>query len=116
MQKWLRDRAQAVPMIHATGAPMDHGSMDHGMMTMPGMITAAQLKELEAARGLMFERRFLELMILHHKGAVTMVQQLFATDGAGQEDMVFKFASDAQADQTTEVTRMERMLAALPRH
>jgi uncharacterized protein (DUF305 family) len=53
-------------------------------------------------------------MIQHHMGAITMVERLFATDGAGQDEAVFKFASDAQVDQSTEVARMELMLAALP--
>jgi uncharacterized protein (DUF305 family) len=43
-----------------------------------------------------------------------MVQQLFSTYGAAQDETVFKFASDVNVDQTTEVARMERMLAALP--
>ncbi len=114
MQKWLRDRGRTPPMVHATGVTMDHGS-DHSGMMMPGMLTVAQLQELERARGVEFDRAFLRMMIQHHRGAVTMVYDLFATDGAGQEDVVFKFASDVQADQTSEVTRMERMLAALPR-
>jgi uncharacterized protein (DUF305 family) len=53
-------------------------------------------------------------MIEHHRGAVTMVLDLFATDGAAQDEAVFRFASDVQVDQVTEVARMERMLATLP--
>ena len=43
-----------------------------------------------------------------------MVHELFATDGAAQDDMVFKLASDIQVDQTTEIARMKLMLEALP--
>jgi uncharacterized protein (DUF305 family) len=53
-------------------------------------------------------------MIQHHKGAVAMVAQLFGTYGAGQDELTFKFASDVNVDQTTEIARMEKMLAALP--
>jgi uncharacterized protein (DUF305 family) len=80
---------------------------------MPGMLTDAQMAELAAAQGAEFDRLFLTYMIAHHKGAVVMVRELFATDGAGQDTEVFKFASDVRVDQTTEVARMERMLAAM---
>jgi uncharacterized protein (DUF305 family) len=43
-----------------------------------------------------------------------MVAQLFGTYGAGQDELTFKFASDVNVDQTTEIARMEKMLAALP--
>jgi uncharacterized protein (DUF305 family) len=113
MQRWLRDRGQTVPEIHIEGTTlMVHGA-EHGAH-MPGMLTPEQLQELDRARGARFDRLFLEYMIQHHRGAVVMVRELFATDGAGQDEEVFKFASDAQVDQTTEIARMELMLEALP--
>jgi len=51
-------------------------------------------------------------MIQHHSGAVTMVNALFAR-GAGEEETVYKFASDVYADQTTEIARMQRMLGTV---
>jgi uncharacterized protein (DUF305 family) len=81
---------------------------------MPGMLTAAQLAELDAARGPAFDRLFLKYMIQHHQGAITMVNQLFGTQGAGQDEAAFKFASDVYADQSTEIGRMNTMLAAMP--
>jgi uncharacterized protein (DUF305 family) len=42
-----------------------------------------------------------------------MVKTLFGSYGAAQDETVFKFASDVNVDQTTEIARMERMLAAL---
>ena len=112
MQRWLRDRQLPVP--EAKGGPMmmEMGGMQHEML-MPGMLTAAQMKELVQARGLEFDRLFLQFMIQHHRGAVSMVKDLFATDGAGQNETVFKFASDVNTDQTTEIARMERMLATI---
>ena len=157
MQRWLRDRGQAVPLVHIEGstlrihmqAPdassdhegMDHGSMDHGNMDhgnmdhggmdhegmdhgamhggmdhagMPGMLSQAQMDELEAARGVAFDRLFLRYMIQHHGGAVTMVNALFEADGAANDEDAFKVASDVQVDQRTEIARMQQMLDALP--
>jgi uncharacterized protein (DUF305 family) len=112
MQRWLRDRGQTVPELHVTeSGVMVHGA-DHAMH-MPGMLTPDQIRQLDAARGTEFDRLFLTFMIQHHQGAVTMVRDLFATDGAGQDEEVFKFASDVQADQSSEVARMELMLSAM---
>ena len=52
-------------------------------------------------------------MIQHHSGAVSMVRDLFGSYGAGQDETVFKFASDVNVDQTTEIQRMQKMLAAM---
>jgi uncharacterized protein (DUF305 family) len=113
MQQWLRDRRQAVPEVHIAGTElMVHGA-EHALH-MPGMLTPEQMRELDGARGQEFDRLFLTYMIQHHSGAVTMVHDLFRTQGAGQDEAVFKFASDVQVDQTTEIARMESMLAALP--
>ena len=95
----------------AGGAHAMHGGGMHAMM--PGMLSPQQMASLRAARGPAFDRLFLELMIQHHQGAVVMVHELFATDGAAQDETVFKFASDVQVDQKTEIDRMSRMLAAL---
>jgi uncharacterized protein (DUF305 family) len=111
MQHWLADRLQPVP---AAGAPMK--MMMDGVeqeMLMPGMLTEAQMKQLDAARDAEFDRLFLTFMIQHHRGAVTMVKELFDTYGAGQDETVFKFASDVNVDQTTEIARMEKMLVAI---
>ena len=109
MQDWLRQRGQPAPApdlegTHAHG----HGGGHAGV---PGMLTPEQLDELARARGAEFDRLFLTYMIEHHRGAVIMVQELFATDGGAQGASVFKLASDIQADQTVEIERMELMLA-----
>jgi uncharacterized protein (DUF305 family) len=112
MQQWLHDRRQAVPEAHSTAMPMEHAGHEM-MMMMPGMLTPAQMKQLEEARGAEFDRLFLTFMIQHHRGAIEMVKQLFATPGAAQDPSVFKLASDVSVDQSTEVARMTQMLAAL---
>ena len=111
MQQWLVDRRQPVPDARVPGMRMTMDGHEH-MMLMPGMLTDAQMKELEAARGPEFDRLFLTFMIQHHKGAVSMVKDLFSTYGAAQDESVFKFATDVNVDQATEIARMQRMLAA----
>ncbi len=108
MQRWLREHKQEVPdadTSHFTMAGMD-------VKLMPGMLTAEQLKFLDEARGKEFDRSFMELMIQHHQGAISMVQKLFASEGATQNEYVFRFASDVDADQNAEIERMRRMLAS----
>jgi uncharacterized protein (DUF305 family) len=118
MQRWLRDRGQPVPALslpngpEATGMKMKMGGGEHEML-MPGMLTEDQMRQLDQARGPEFDRLFLTFMIQHHRGAVTMVQDLFGSRGAGQDETVFKFASDVSVDQSTEIARMEKMLGAL---
>ena len=129
MERWLRDRGQPVPAghvevpnltyyipesdsTHAAGhAPGVAHEAAHVVQQMPGMLTPAQMAELDAARGPEFDRLFLTYMIQHHQGAVTMVDELFATDGAAQDPLTFKLASDVQVDQRTEIDRMEKMLS-----
>jgi len=113
MEKWLRDRGQPVPQLHIEGTMMVVHGAEHAMH-MPGMLTSEQLQELDAARGAEFDRLFLTCMIQHHQGAVTMVLDLFATDGAAQDEAAFKLASDIQVDQRTEIARMKMMLKSLP--
>ena len=110
MQRWLADRQQMVPDGRTPGMKMVMNGTEQTML-MPGMLTPAQMTELDHAKGLEFDRLFLTFMIQHHKGAVSMVSDLFATYGAGQDELVFKFASDVNVDQTTEIARMEKMLA-----
>jgi uncharacterized protein (DUF305 family) len=112
MERWLRDRS--LPLPGPADAANDHGGQGAHRMLMPGMLTPEQMGQLGAARGAEFDRLFLTFMIQHHEGAVTMVRQLFGSAGAAQEDTIFKFASDVSVDQTTEVARMRRMLAAMP--
>lgn len=105
MKEWLKARREALPDEHA------HHAGDHALMA--GMLTQAEMKRLASAKGVEFDRLFLEGMIKHHQGALTMVRELFATPRAGQDAEIFAFASDVDADQSMEIDRMAAMLAAL---
>ena len=113
MQDWLKYRNQPVPEPNPRGMIMMMGGMQH-VMPMPGMLSDAQMAQLDSARGVEFDRLFLTWMIQHHEGALTMVDSLFKTPGAAQDEVVFKFANDVHADQSTEIDRMKQMLEALP--
>jgi uncharacterized protein (DUF305 family) len=110
MQRWLRERHETVPPADSQGHGMP--GMHHATL-MPGMLTPAQLAQLDSARGPEFDRLFLTFMIQHHRGAITMVEQLLRTQGAAQDGQVFRFAADVNVDQTTEIDRMNRMLDAM---
>jgi len=112
LQRWLRERHEPAPPADPRGHVMP--GMDHPML-MPGMLTPAQMAQLDSARGKTFDRLFLQYMIQHHEGAITMVDQLFGAQGAAQDGPVFRFAADVHADQTTEINRMQLMLDALER-
>jgi uncharacterized protein (DUF305 family) len=103
MQSWLDRNKQFAP---------DTASWHH--MTMSGMLTDAQLAQLEAARGVDFDRAYLHLMIQHHLGALKMVDDLFQAPLAGQEVDVSVFANDVVTAQTVEIGIMQRLLTQLP--
>jgi uncharacterized protein (DUF305 family) len=102
MREWLTARNTATPAAEAQHA--------HEAAPMPGMLTAAEMRRLAAAEGAEFDRLFLEFMIQHHEGALTMVDELFSAAGAGQQSDIFAFASDVEADQRIEIDRMSAML------
>lgn len=112
MQRWLQARGQEAPdprAHHGMAGMAGMEGMDHAVM-MPGMLTPEEMARLAAAKGPEFDRLFLEGMIKHHQGALTMVKDLFATPGAGQQSDIFAFASDVEADQKMEIDRMTAML------
>jgi len=113
MRGWLRDRGESVPAADATHMIMKMNGMEHTML-MPGMLTDEQLAELDKSRGSAFDRLFLIAMIAHHNGAVSMVDDLFGARNSAQDEVVFKFASDVYADQTTEIDFMQKMLETVP--
>lgn len=105
MQDWLRARGQTLPDPHA--------HHQHGATLMPGMLTQEEMAALEAAKGVEFDRLFLQGMIKHHGGALLMVRDLFASPGAGQDGDIFQFASDVESDQQMEIDRMLLLLREL---
>ena len=104
MRSWLKVRGETIPGPHSHHEP---GGF------MPGMLTAEEMSQLAAAKGKEFDRLFLQGMIKHHAGAITMVDELFKTPGAGQDGEIFAFASDVDSDQRMEIERMGLMLREL---
>ena len=127
MQQWLADRQKPLPEAHthmhapgagtAGGEHAQHAQHAQHMQEMqahagmPGMLSDAQLRQLDAARGREFDRLFLTFMIQHHTGAVTMIRELLASPP--QDETAFRLAADINVDQTTEIARMEKMLATM---
>ena len=110
MQTWLRQRGQAVPEIHPAG----HMAMDHSAHAgMPGMATPEQMAAMAAARGAEFDRQFLERMITHHQGAITMVRELLGRRGSAYDPVLFQFANDILNEQQAEIERLSALLAPI---
>ncbi|MFW6087680.1 MAG: DUF305 domain-containing protein, partial [Myxococcota bacterium] len=106
MQGWLRERGERVP------DPTAHEAMHTGH-EMAGMATPEQMAELAAAQDTAFDRLFLELMIAHHEGAVTMVEELLDQPGSAYDPVLFEFTTDVVNDQSAEIERMNALLATL---
>ncbi len=98
MRGWLRENGQFAP-----------DTSSWRTMRMAGMLTDAQLQQLDAATGPAFDHAFLTFMIQHHEGALKMVDDLLATPGAGQEVNVSVFATDVTSVQTAEIGIMRQM-------
>ena len=119
MKRWLEDRGEPTSMeqshMNHMGDMKGMAHMDHNVgtmpsMMMPGMLTPAQMKALEQAIGPSFDHLFLTGMIQHHTGALVMVQDLFNTAGAGQDAVLFDFATDVDNTQRAEIKIMQGML------
>ena len=113
MRHWLSGPSPGSADRGCPAYGVDARHADEGGMLMPGMLTPEQMDQLAKAKGPEFDRLFLEGMIRHHEGALTMVSQFFGTNGAGQEAEMFRFASDVDADQRAEIQRMRAMLDAM---
>jgi uncharacterized protein (DUF305 family) len=126
MRQWLTERGLSAPdPLHMTSpasgpitdtSPMHMPGMDMGtgpMMMMAGMLSADDMRALDAARGATFDRLYLTGMIKHHQGAIAMVAELFATPGGGQQADLFGLATDVDAGQRVEIARMQAMLNTL---
>ena len=104
MRTWLEDH----------GAPSEMAGMGHMDHTgMEGMASPEDMAELATLRGTGFDRKFLQLMIEHHKGALTMVEDLTDLPGTAADPVMFEFTSDVVTDQEAEIERMNAVLASL---
>jgi uncharacterized protein (DUF305 family) len=106
MQQWLRERRERVP------SPTAHDAM-HTDHKMAGMATPRQMEELAQSDGTDFDRMFLRLMITHHEGAVTMVEELLEQPGSAYDPVLFEFTTDVTNDQSSEIERMNALLVGL---
>lgn len=138
MENWLIARGQPKPDrgwahhvggIHDEDANTDHAQhhnhhSNHSMPAkanqptasehiMEGMATLAQMKQLEASEGQAFDQLFLRLMITHHQGALTMVEDLLDTQGAARDPEFYEFVMDVENDQEAEIERMLAMVNTL---
>lgn len=117
MQGWLKERGEDAPAPTPTTADAhaQHTAAGHSAShaTMPGMVTAAQMAELKAANGAEFDRQFLKLMIAHHEGAVTMVNNLVALSGSAYDPALFRFTNDVSNEQKAEIGRMTALMRSL---
>lgn len=83
--------------------------MEHGSMTDTGeggMASSSQMADLGDAQGAEFDTLFLELMIVHHEGAIAMAQT--EVDNGRNADAL-ALAHQVIVDQTAEVTLMETL-------
>ncbi len=126
MQGWLRERGETAPdpaSSHAghmspaadynAASHAHHAGMDHSAHAgMPGMSSPEQMAALAAANGEAFDQMFLERMIAHHEGAVTMVAELLARPGSAYDPILSRFANDVTNEQQAEINRMTALLRA----
>src|SRR2546423_2038372 len=126
MRRWLEARgeptepmmqleAKSMPGMNMPGMDMARMEVTKHEMLMPGILTKAQMDALRNAQGKEFDRLFLNGMIQHHGGALTMVKDLFDTAGAGQDAVLFNFATDVDSGQRAEIRIMQSMLEAVAR-
>ncbi len=122
MEDWLKDRGE--PLLDETsygsdhsghqGMDMDGDKREHkGHHQMEGMATPEQMKELASLEGTDFDAMFLRLMITHHEGAITMVDNLTSQQGSAYDPVLFDFINDVEADQESEIERMSGILTGL---
>jgi uncharacterized protein (DUF305 family) len=105
MQGWLRDQG-----LDAAAEDVHH---QPGFERMKGMLSDEQMEELAASTGPEFNRLYLEYMIDHHQGALEMVEMLLDQRGSVQDPLLYEFTSDVTSDQTSEIERMDLLLASL---
>ena len=103
MKGWLVERDETVPDPAAAHAM-------HTSHSMAGMASPEDMARLAGASAEDFDRLYLELMIEHHKGALSMVKDLLAQPGSAYDPVLFEFTTDITTDQQAEIERMSAML------
>ena len=122
MEDWLKDRGE--PLLDETSYGSDHSGHEgmegdkrehkmSGHHQMEGMATPEQMEELANSEGTEFDELFLKLMITHHEGAITMVDNLTDQQGSAYDPVLFDFINDVEADQKSEIERMSGILTGL---
>ncbi|TDB92658.1 DUF305 domain-containing protein [Actinomadura sp. 7K534] len=101
MRSWLKQHPNAVLKAHGRNHGGQHADM-------PGMATPDQLKRLREAEGEAFDKLYLDLMIIHHQGALTMVKDVLYK---GTDVTVQQLARDVESTQLAEIGRMKDILA-----
>lgn len=106
MSGWLKTWGKDVPKADGM-AGMDHGG---DASTMPGMMSDQEMGDLEKSSGAAFDKMFLEMMIKHHEGAITMSkdEQAKGADPAAKE-----LAGKVISDQTAEIATMRELLKSV---
>lgn len=111
MSDWLEENDYPVPVTAESGDGSGPRAPEHGHdADMPGMLSEAEMAEMEDASGAEFDRLYLEGMIKHHEGALAMCKDVAA---AGSEERVLELANNIAADQMAEIDRLDQMLDAL---
>ena len=98
--------------LQSWGAPMemgeDHSGHDMGGMDMSGMMSDDDMQALADAQGAEFDRMWLEMMIAHHQGAISMAEQVKA---ASRNADVTSLAGAVMTGQAEEIDTMQKLLA-----
>jgi uncharacterized protein (DUF305 family) len=74
------------------------------------MMSQEDMERLASAAGPSFDRMWMEMMILHHEGAVEMAEEQVAN---GEYRPAVTMAEQIIASQQTEIDEMNGLLAAL---
>lgn len=109
MVDWLNEWDQPIPETTRDHANA-HGDVEMETDSdMPGMMSADEMAELEAASGAEFERMFLTMMIEHHEGAIEMAK---TEQEDGEYADAIALAEEIEKAQTAEITTMNELLGS----
>ena len=87
---------------------MDHGRAGHG--DSGGMMSTGDMADLANTSGADFDRMFVDMMLVHHRGAVQMAGTEIAE---GEDPDAITMAENIRDSQTTEIAEMQQLLTEL---